>query len=179
MKPFLANLFARRRRLLIETLASLIILLYSYASLYKLCNFSDFINEINKQPLPKSWTPYLVRTIPTVEIAASLLLCFRISRLWGFLLSSLIMTTFTGYTIAVLLHGFAYIPCACGGIIEDLTWGQHLVLDTSYLLLSIIGAWLCWRKNQSQGPLPQNHKSGERIKKTKKPAFAGRTNQIP
>jgi len=145
MKPRLANLSPKEKKRLLEILASLIVLLFSYASLYKWFYFSDFIKEMNKQPLPKSWTPYLVRTIPAVEIAAAVLLCFRVSRLWGFLLSSLVMLTFSAYTMIILAHGFSYIPCSCGGIIEDLTWGQHLLLDNSFLLISIICAWLSWR----------------------------------
>ena len=150
MNPILADLSASKKRLLLEIIASLIILLFCYASLYKWFNFSDFIKEMNKQPLPKSWIPYLVRLIPATEIAAALLLSFRVSRRWGFVLSSLIMLTFAGYTITVLLHGFSYIPCACGGIIEDLTWGQHLFLDSIYLLLSLVGTWLSWQKKWNE-----------------------------
>src|SRR6185312_1592211 len=123
-----------KRRIFLEVAAGLIILLFVYASTSKLIAFKKFIGEINNQPLPNSWTPFLSYCIPAAEIAIVLLLIWQRTRRLGFLISLIFMSVFTIYAAIILLHGFEYIPCSCGGVIEHLTWTQHLLLNTFYVL---------------------------------------------
>jgi|ERR1700722_6830902 len=118
--------------------SGLIIFLFLYASLSKLFDFKTFVGEINNQPLPNSWTPFLSVAIPGCELLICGLLLFDRSRLLGLWISLVFMSLFAGYAAAILLHGFSYIPCSCGGVIEKLTWPQHLILNLFYVLLSVI-----------------------------------------
>ena len=133
-----------------EIAGGLIILLFTYASLSKVLNFTHFINEINNQPLPNEWTHLLAYAVPTVEIVIVVMLVVPCWRTWGFILSALFMLVFTIYASIILLHGFSYVPCSCGGVIEFLSWKQHLILNTIFLLLSVIGSCLSF-KNQRVG----------------------------
>ena len=94
---------------------------------------------MNNQPLPNSWTPFLVWAIPLSEIAISLALLFESTRLLGLYASLILMIVFTIYTGIVLLHFFPYVPCSCGGVIRKLTWRQHLFLNLFYVAISAIG----------------------------------------
>ena len=129
-----------------ECVCALLILLFLYASISKFLDFKTFIDQMNNQPLPNSWTPFLVWAIPLLEIVISIALLFEYTRLIGFYASLILMTTFTLYTGIVLLHFFPYIPCSCGGVIHKLTWTQHLILNLCYVSLSILGIILQHRK---------------------------------
>jgi len=114
-------------------------MLFLYASISKFLDFQRFTGEMNNQPLPKSWTPFLVWTVPSLEIAISVALIFERTRMVGFITSLALMTLFTVYAAAILLHFFAYVPCSCGGVIRKLTWPQHLVFNLFFVGLSVMG----------------------------------------
>lgn len=136
-----------KKQVLIECVSSLLIMLFMYASVSKFLDFKMFTGEINNQPLPNSWTPFLVWFIPCSEIAISLLLLFERTRLAGFYVSLVLMSVFTIYAGLILFHVFPYIPCSCGGVIRKLTWPQHLALNLFYVILSILGIILQRRKH--------------------------------
>ena len=128
-----------RRQVFLESISALLILLFVYASISKFLDFGTFHHDLNNQPFPHSWTPFLAWFIPLTEIAISIFLIFERTRLLGFYASLALMGLFTVYSIAILLHFFAYVPCSCGGVIKHLTWPEHLVLDLFFLGLSISG----------------------------------------
>ena len=136
-----------KRQVVIECIAALLILLFLYASVSKFLDFKRFVDEMNNQPLPNSWTPFLVWGIPFVEIAISAALLFEYTRLLAFYASLVLMTLFTIYAIMILAHFFPYIPCSCGGVIRKLTWPQHLALNLIYVALSVLGLVLQRRKS--------------------------------
>jgi len=128
-----------KRQVMLECISALLILLFIYASVSKFLDFKTFIKEMNNQPLPNSWTPFLVWFIPCTEILLSAALIFERTRLLGFYGSLVLMGLFSVYSIVILLHGFSYIPCSCGGVIKRLTWRQHLVLNLFFVALSVVG----------------------------------------
>jgi putative oxidoreductase len=136
-----------KRQVVLECMAALLILLFLYASVSKFLDFKRFIDEMNNQPLPNSWTPFLVWGIPFLEIAISAALLFEYTRLLAFYASLVLMTLFTIYAIMILAHFFPYVPCSCGGVIRKLTWPQHLALNLIYVALSVLGLVLQRRKS--------------------------------
>ena len=128
-----------KRQVVIECISALLILLFLYASVSKFLDFKRFIDEMNNQPLPNSWTPLLVWGIPFLEIAISATLLFEYTRLLAFYASLVLMILFTIYAIMILAHFFPYVPCSCGGMIRKLTWPQHLMLNLFYVALSVLG----------------------------------------
>jgi putative oxidoreductase len=146
-----------RRQVLLEAISALLILLFLYASLSKFLDFRTFTADMNNQPLPNAWTPFLIWFIPCTEIAAALALIFESTRLLGFYASLALMGLFTIYTIIILLHFFAYVPCSCGGVIKHLTWSQHLVLNLFFLGLSISGVLIQRNKSLKQPFITTKH----------------------
>jgi putative oxidoreductase len=136
-----------KKQVTLECVCALLILLFLYASISKFLDFKTFIDQMNNQPLPNSWTPFLVWAIPLLEISISVLLLFEYTRLFGLYTSLIMMVVFTIYTGIILLHFFPYIPCSCGGVITHLTWSQHLLLNLIYTALSVLGIILQHRKH--------------------------------
>jgi hypothetical protein len=128
-----------KRKIIIEIISSLLILLFLYASVSKWLAFKTFIGEMNNQPFPNWMTPFLVWSIPFIEVLIAIGLIFEKSRVQSFYASLLLMLAFTIYTVAILLHAFKYIPCSCGGVIRKLTWPQHLFFNLFFVGISILG----------------------------------------
>ena len=128
-----------KKQVALECVCALLILLFLYASVSKFLDFKTFIGQINNQPLPNSWTPFLVWAIPLLEIAISVCLFFEYTRLVGLYAYLFVMVVFSIYTGIVLLHFFPYVPCSCGGLIQKLSWPEHLTLNLCFVALSILG----------------------------------------
>jgi putative oxidoreductase len=97
---------------------------------------------MNNQPFPNWMTPFLVWSIPIIEVVISVGLIFEKTRVRAFYASLFLMSAFTIYTIAILLHSFDYIPCSCGGVIRKLTWPQHLFFNLFFVGISFLGIFL-------------------------------------
>jgi len=131
-----------KRKIIIEIISSLLILLFLYASVSKWLAFKTFIGEMNNQPFPNWMTPYLVWGIPVIEVLIAVGLMFEKTRVSALYASFVLMTAFTIYTVAILLHAFSYVPCSCGGVIRKLTWPQHLFFNLFFVGISLLGIWL-------------------------------------
>lgn len=123
----------------LKIICALLVFLFVYAAISKLANYGGFTADMNNQPLPGFVKPILVWAVPLTELAIVTLLIFDTTRLAGLYASLVLMAVFTFYTTVVLLHFFKYIPCSCGGIIKNLSWQQHLVLNLFFVLISLIG----------------------------------------
>lgn len=137
-----------KRKIIIEIISSLLILLFLYASVSKWLAFKTFIGDMNNQPFPNWMTPYLVTIIPVAEVLIAVGLIFEKTRVPALYASLVLMMAFTIYTVTVLAHLFKYVPCSCGGVIKKLTWPQHLFFNLFFVAISILGIWLKKRDSQ-------------------------------
>ena len=128
-----------KRKIIIEIISSLLILLFLYASVSKWLSFKTFIGEMNNQPFPNWMTPFLVWSIPFIEVLIAVGLIFEKTRVQSLYASLFLMLAFTIYTVVILLHAFKYIPCSCGGVIRKLTWPQHLFFNLFFVGISLLG----------------------------------------
>jgi hypothetical protein len=126
------------RKVVIEIVAALLVLLFIYASVSKLLAYSVFVDEINNQPFPNWMTPYLVVIIPGSEILIALALLFDRTRMIGLCASLILLFLFTLYAALVLFNVFDYIPCTCAGMLKKMNWTQNLLFTATFLVLSII-----------------------------------------
>jgi Methylamine utilisation protein MauE. len=139
----------KRRNIIIEFTCALFILLFLYTGTAKFLDFKGFIGDMNNQPFPNWMTPYIVWSIPTIEILISLALMFEKTKRVALYSSLVLMSMFTIYTGAVLFRFFDRVPCSCGGVIKQLTWQQHLVFNLFFVVLAIIG--LVMQKGKRDG----------------------------
>lgn len=119
-----------------------LILIWTYSGLDKLIQFDQSRKSFLNQPLPNEIEEVLAYSIPGVELLLALLLLFSVTRWWGFLGSSLVLTVFTSYVGLIWVGAFPRVPCNCAGILESLGWAEHFILNLGLIGVSILGLYL-------------------------------------
>jgi len=128
-----------RRSVVVEVICFLFILLFVYAAVSKLIDYQKFRVQLGQSPMLTAFAGWVAWVIPAVEVLVALLLAMPRYKLIGLFFSFGLMTMFTTYII--LITNFSdYIPCSCGGILQDLTWNQHLIFNLNFVLFALIGA---------------------------------------
>ena len=128
---------AKMRSAAIEAVSYLFVLLFVYAAVSKLHEFSSFRAQLGQSPLISAYTGFVSVFIPAAEILTALFLVIPGLRIYGLAASLLLMTLFTAY-IVIILNFSSYIPCSCGGILEKMGWEQHLAFNIFFLLLAVL-----------------------------------------
>lgn len=124
-------------RKIIETLVVLFfILLFVYTATSKLIDFENFQVQIAQSPLLSAFATPIAYGVVFGELFIALMLCFKKSRTLGLYLFIGFMTAFTVY-IYLILHYSPFVPCSCGGILEDLGWKEHLWFNVVVTVLGI------------------------------------------
>jgi len=136
------TLFTSYRPFLLSLLCSILVLLWVYTAASKLADMPEFKRQLGNQTLGRPMAAFLLWFIPLSEIAATLLLLPRKTRLAGFVLSAFLLLLFSGYIALVLLGYYDRVPCSCGGVLKQLSWGPHLVFNLFFLLAAMAGVWL-------------------------------------
>ena len=97
--------------------------------------FDSFIQCITRTPHLGSYPVAMAWGVLGAEVVVSLLLIWPDTNrlgLWGALG---LMVAFTSY-IALMMLFVDALPCHCGGAIEKLTWGQHLLFNCGFIALA-------------------------------------------
>lgn len=126
-----------KRTTIIEIITILYVILYLYTGIAKLMDYAVFKEQIATSPILEPIAKPVAALLPWVEFAVVLLLIVPRWRLKGLYCSLALMTVFTVYILAVLSFS-KELPCSCGGIIELLSWKQHLVFNGIFIGLA---AW--------------------------------------
>lgn len=126
------------RRFIQAILASLLIILFVYAGLSKLLDFTTFKLQLEKSPFLASFYHLVAWIIPLFELIIAILLSNNTTRLKGFYCSFFLMLLFTGY-IYSMLHFSNYVSCSCGGVLSKMSWSQHLVFNVIFTLIALTG----------------------------------------
>lgn len=134
------------RKIAVDIVVFLYILLLVYAALTKLLDYEEFSVQLSQSPILTNFSGHLAWGVPTIELVIAASLMFSKTRLAGLYASFSLMTAFTMYII--MASRFSdYVPCSCGGVIQNLSWSQHLVFNGSFLIL-IVGATLLYTKSE-------------------------------
>lgn len=122
----------------IEVTRFLLILLFIYTASSKIQTFHTFHGVLIKSPLVgKHLAFYVAILIPAVEIIAVILLLFQRTTLIGFYVSTVLMALFTFY-VTYMVFFSPKLPCLCGGVVEIMSWKQHIIFNTVFTVLSLI-----------------------------------------
>lgn len=136
---------------LISICSSVLIMLWVYAALTKLFNYDQSRNQMMAQVFPAAINKMLVWAVPVSELFIATLLLFSRWRKQGLLASAVLLFAFSIYIILVMNRSFGRIPCSCGGIISMLSWGEHLVFNLVFLLLTLAGVFYEIKKGGYMG----------------------------
>lgn len=104
----------------------------------KLLTFAQFKAQLGLSPPVSAYASWLVVMVPALELASVAALLFPRTRLLGFYGVFSLMVMFTTYNIIILKFS-QYVPCSCGGILQDMTWRQHLVFNIGATILAALG----------------------------------------
>lgn len=132
-------------KFVVDIVTSLFILLFVYAAVSKLVEFEKFTIQLGKSPLLAPFANWVSWGIPFFEIGIALLLTIDRFQLAALYASFSLMVVFSAYIITILNFS-EYVPCSCGGILENMNWYQHLFFNISYVLLAVTGILLYKKK---------------------------------
>jgi hypothetical protein len=118
-----------------------------YAAASKLIDFQKFSVQLSKSPMLTPFATVAVWFIPFLEILIAILLVPERSRKVGLYASFSLITMFSVY-ILILTKLSDNVPCSCGGILEKLSWNDHLVFNL-FFIVSGIAAILLREKNNA------------------------------
>lgn len=124
-----------------EIICFLFILLFVYAALNKFLDFENFQVQLGQSPLLSAFAGWVSYLVLILEILIAGFLIFKRFRFYALVASFMLMVMFTTYIIIILKFS-PYVPCSCGGILEKLTWGQHLVFNVFFVFLAVVGIML-------------------------------------
>ncbi len=114
------------------------VLLFIYTAISKLLDFENFGIQLAQSPLLSAYAGLIAPSVILTELLIVLLLCFKATRLTGLYGSFFLMIAFTVY-IYLILNYSDFIPCSCGGIIEELSWTEHMVFNLVFAALASAG----------------------------------------
>jgi len=126
------------RNILAEIISALFIILFAYAALSKILDFEKFQVELGKSPILSAFSSILAFFVPGFELLVALLLILKRCQYWALYVSFGLMIVFSAYIIIILNFSY-YIPCTCGGVLENMTWDQHLVFNIGFAVLGAMG----------------------------------------
>jgi len=116
------------------------IILFVYASVSKLLDFQNFRIQIAQSPLLSAFAGFVSVAVIILELLISVLLAIPTMRRWALIGAFAMMSLFTIY-IFIILNYSPYVPCSCGGILENMGWQQHMYFNMVFVLLA---AWGCY-----------------------------------
>ena len=123
---------------IIEFIAAIFILLFTYTAFSKLLGFTAFKNTLAKSPLIGNYAAMLAVAVPLIELIIAVLLIIPQKRKLGLYASFTLMLLFTIYLGYMILFTSG-LPCSCGGVLQQMTWPQHLWFNTGFTIVAAIG----------------------------------------
>jgi uncharacterized membrane protein YphA (DoxX/SURF4 family) len=129
------------KEMMADMVSGLFILLFVYAASTKLLDYQKFQVQLGKSPVLAPFVSWVAWLIPAIEIGIALALLIRKIQLMALYASFCMMIIFSGYII-LILNFSDYIPCSCGGILENMSWSQHLSFNFLFVLLACVGILL-------------------------------------
>jgi hypothetical protein len=138
----------RKQEIIGEIICSLLVLLFVYAAVSKLIDFQKFRVQLGQSPLITSLAGFFVWLVPAVEILVAVSLANSRLRLPGLYASFCLLTMFSAYIVAIT-HFSEFIPCSCGGLLQKMSWNEHLAFNCCFIILNII-AIILFTKNDKR-----------------------------
>jgi len=122
----------------------LFVFLFLYAAVSKLLDFETFTVQLAQSPLLSAYAGFIAWAVPGIEITIALLLVFERFRLFALYAAFTLMVMFTAY-IYIILNFSDFIPCSCGGVLEKLSWTQHLFFNIFFIILAAVSVFFADR----------------------------------
>ncbi|MCY1515491.1 hypothetical protein D9M68_500790 [compost metagenome] len=130
-----------KRRFFVDLVCYAYFLLFLYAAVSKLIDYESSELRMAKSPIITEFATILVWLVPAVEIIIALMLVIPKTIMLGLYAALALMSMFTAYIIAILNFSDT-IPCSCGGVLEQLSWTEHLVFNLTFIIMAMMAILL-------------------------------------
>lgn len=119
---------------IVEVASMFLIILFIYAATSKLLEFEKFRIDIGKSPLLYRFTSVIPELVIISEFVISIGLMIKRYQFLALYGSTALMVMFSTYIILIMRFS-PFTPCSCGGVLENMSWGQHLVFNLAFVIL--------------------------------------------
>ena len=126
------------RILLADIISGALLVLFLYTALSKLRDYHSFKSVLQETPIIKPIARTVALGLPSLEIVLAVLLFFPATRRKGLYISLTLLTLFTIYLI-YMVSTVSHLPCNCGGVLNSLTWKEHICFNIFCIIVSLIG----------------------------------------
>lgn len=127
--------------------------LFIYTAYAKTVDHARFLNGLENVHIISGFALVISFLVPIVEIIVAALLLIPVTAKQGLYSFIAVMAIFTGYIISALIWE-KKLPCHCGGVIERLSWSQHIWFNIAFIAIAIFALWL---NNLNKSLKIQNH----------------------
>ena len=134
---------------IINIINRLFILLFTYTASSKLYELRKFRFVLHMSPLLKNYSRLLSAGIPVIELCITLLLFIPATARVGLIAGVSLLLLFTAY-IVYMIATDANLPCSCGGVIQQLTWRQHIVFNLFFIVVGVSSLYMQRRKSENK-----------------------------
>lgn len=124
-----------RTNLPITFIYLLLLVLMVYTGVSKLIGYERFRIVLEQFPIVGSLAQPLGWLLPLTELGVAILLAIEATRLAGLWASLLLLLGFTAFLLLMIAF-YPRLPCNCGGVLEWLSWPQHLVFNLVFVGLN-------------------------------------------
>ena len=121
----------------VEIISYLFLILFTYAAFSKLATYETFLVQLGQSPLLSVFAGWVSWIIPALEIIIAILLMINRTRFFALAASFTLMGMFTAY-IYIILNYSDFVPCSCGGILEKMSWKEHLYFNLAFCFLAFV-----------------------------------------
>lgn len=113
--------------------------LFCYAALSKLLHYQQSENEMLNQIFPRPWALVFTWLIPSLELLLVIGLLWKTTQRVAMWAATLLLLLFSLYIALVMSGVFGRVPCSCGGILKNMSYGMHLVFNLLFMIVGIYG----------------------------------------
>lgn len=124
--------------LLVDICCGVLIVLFLYTAISKIVGLKQFTATINQSQLLNGYGYVIAYLVPVIELIIVILLVTHSFRKVGLIASTVLLSIFTIYIVYMLLTS-SKLPCSCGGVLQSLSWREHVFFNLSFIIVSILG----------------------------------------
>ncbi|SMC97113.1 DoxX family protein [Pedobacter africanus] len=131
----------KTKQVLVDIIIYLYVALFFYTATSKLMDYDKSELQMSKSPIITDYSHILVWLVPVTEIIIGLLLVIPKTVLNGLYAALMLMVLFTVYIYSILNFS-SYVPCSCGGVLQNMSWQQHFIFNVVFIVFAIVGIYL-------------------------------------
>lgn len=128
-----------QRRYIRTIIIFLLVVLFSYTAMSKVAGFSFFRDQLSVYPLLRVSPSFAAVAIPVSELVVAGLLVYPPTWQAALKAAFVLLLLFTIYLISMLLTE-PDLPCSCGGVISQMSWGEHVFFNLGCMGLCVVAA---------------------------------------